>query len=122
MYQCHFGWREREEREFESICKFLEFLIAVMDFIFQKIDGAILLIVLQRLRRRRQQKEEISSSHCHFWMHPIVSQHLSLGYFTNLYAQLHMHPAKLLNFTRMSIPAFDDLLERLRPRLARMDI
>ncbi|XP_073471047.1 uncharacterized protein [Aquarana catesbeiana] len=90
-----------------------------MDPVMQKIDEAILLIVLRRQRRMRQEEER--SSRRRFWVHPMVSNRFSTGYFGNIYSQLRSYPTKFFNFTRMSVPLFDDLLERLRPRLTRMD-
>ena len=88
----------------------------------QKVDEAILLIILRRMRRRRQLEEENERSRRRrFWVHPVMLQRLSVGYFTTMYTQLRMYPDKWYNFSRMSVPLFDDLLEKLRPRLSRMD-
>lgn len=93
----------------------------IMDPVVQKIDEAILLIILQRIRRRRQLEEDRRSRQRRFWTHPLISQRLSVGYFTQMYAELRIHPEKFYNFTRMSVTLFDDLLERFQPRLTRMD-
>ncbi|XP_040214550.1 uncharacterized protein LOC120944863 [Rana temporaria] len=91
-----------------------------MDPVILKIDEAIILIALRRQRRRRQQEERSRRQH-QYWVHPMVSHRVSTGHFCNLYSELRSYPTKFMNFTRMSVPRFDDLLERLRPRLTRMD-
>ncbi|XP_040193133.1 protein ALP1-like [Rana temporaria] len=90
-----------------------------MDPVLQKVDEAIILIALRRQRRR--QEEERSRRRHRYWVHPMVSHRVSTGYFHNLYSELRIYPNKFSNFTRMSVARFDDLLERLRPRLTRMD-
>ncbi|XP_040203820.1 uncharacterized protein LOC120935825 isoform X2 [Rana temporaria] len=87
-----------------------------MDPVLQKVDEAIILIAL-----RRRQEEERSRRRHQYWVHPMVSHRVSTGYFHNLYSELRIYPNKCINFTRMSVARFDDLLERLRPRLTRMD-
>lgn len=118
------GERERREcfrvfQSFQYISVFFSIFLRNMDPVMQKIDEAILLIVLRRQRRMRQEEER--SSRRQFWVHPMVSNRFSTGYFGNIYSQLRSYPTKFFNFTRMSVPLFDDLLERLRPRLTRMD-
>ena len=59
-------------------------------------------------RRRKKQRER------HYWIHPILHDRLTHGMFTTLYPSLRNLEKKFLNYLRMSIKSFDDLLEIIK--------
>lgn len=69
-----------------------------MDPLVNTIDKAFLLILLRRVKVR--EKSFLS----------LLSQHLSLGHFSNMYVELRKYPNKSFNFTLMSVGTFDELL------------
>lgn len=56
-----------------------------------------------------------------YWTHPMLLKRPTEGFFALQYADLQRFPQKFFNFTRMSVPTFDFLLEKLHPRLERMN-
>lgn len=52
-------------------------------------------------KRRRQRR---------WWVHPVIDDRLTQGFFASVYPKLREHPPKFFNYFRMSITAFDELL------------
>lgn len=72
------------------------------------------------LRRRKKALEQKRKRQRRFWVHPLISQRLSIGHFSVLFRDLRKNPEKFFSYTRMSVDTFDALLEVLRPRLMKM--
>ncbi|KAM9330606.1 uncharacterized protein PAF06_015843 [Gastrophryne carolinensis] len=72
------------------------------------------------LRRRRKALEQKRKRRRRYWVHPLISQRLSIGHFSLLFRDLRKDPDKFFSYTRMSVETFDALLDVLRPRLMRM--
>ncbi|XP_066455030.1 uncharacterized protein [Eleutherodactylus coqui] len=64
------------------------------------------------------EEEEPPRKKRRYWVHPLVSQRYEKGHFQALYTDLRTHPEKFASFTRMSVEAFDKLLEQLRSGLS----
>ncbi|XP_073406470.1 uncharacterized protein [Dendrobates tinctorius] len=63
-----------------------------------------------RVRNRRTAPKRM-------WVHPIVQEREDKGHFNLLYQDLRKYPEKFVNFCRLTIPAFDRLLDLLSPEL-----
>ncbi|XP_068090140.1 uncharacterized protein [Hyperolius riggenbachi] len=72
------------------------------------------------LRRRKKALEQKRKRQRRFWVHPMISQRLSIGHFPLLFRELRKNPEKFFSYTRMSVATFDSLLVVLRPRLMRI--
>lgn len=104
----------RAQRALCLAVSYLSFLAAsIKDPVIKKLEKILMLILLQRVRKRELDEK---SRVCHYCTHPVTSQCLSSGYFTNMYVELRNNPDKFFNFTRMSL-GLVDLLEQLRPLL-----
>ncbi|XP_069622611.1 uncharacterized protein [Ranitomeya imitator] len=81
----------------------------------------LLWLVLRLLEEQSRDEERRRRRRRRFWVHPTVSQIHTKRHFNNLYMDLRQHPEKFVAFCRMSIQAFDKLLEELRPGLTFKD-
>ncbi|XP_040194667.1 protein ALP1-like [Rana temporaria] len=70
-------------------------------------------MLYQGQRRRKRARR--------YWIHPVIAGREETGQFWVLYNDLREHEEKFLDYTRMSIKSFDELLELLSGRLQRMD-
>jgi hypothetical protein len=76
-----------------------------MDF----TEAACVCALLLRIREVRHKKR--------YWVHPIVSQRLLNGQFYKLYEDLRNYRGTFINYFRMSIESFDNLLVLVGPRI-----
>lgn len=88
-----------------------------MDF-YEDMSKMVTMMLL--LRRRKKALDQKRKRQRRFWVHPLISQRLSIGHFSILFRDLRNDPEKFFSYTRMSVDTFDALLEVLRPRLMRM--
>ncbi|XP_040187323.1 protein ALP1-like [Rana temporaria] len=70
-------------------------------------------MLYQGQRRRKRARR--------YWIHPVIAGREETGQFWVLYKDLREHEEKFLDYTRMSMKSFDELLELLSGRLQRMD-
>lgn len=77
--------------------------------------AAFILMAWCRRRQRRRQRNR------RYWEHPIVQVRPHLGAFRTLMSQLRRDEVKFLNYFRMSMATFDDLLRRVEQDLRRED-
>ncbi|XP_077327569.1 uncharacterized protein LOC143962118 [Lithobates pipiens] len=56
-----------------------------------------------------------------YWIHPVIADREERGQFWVMYSDLRDHEDTFLDYTRMSIKSFDELLGLLSSRLQRMD-
>ncbi|PIO09451.1 hypothetical protein AB205_0168280 [Aquarana catesbeiana] len=56
-----------------------------------------------------------------YWIHPIIADREERGQFWVMHSDLRDHEDTFLDYTRMSIKSFDELLCLLSSRLQRMD-
>ncbi|KAL4122571.1 hypothetical protein QTP88_014877 [Uroleucon formosanum] len=79
------------------------------------IDAVCLWAIHRRMRRRRQMRKR------KYWVHPILKTRLSHSLYVTLYPKLREHEETFfflsLNYFRMSIKSFDDLLEIIKDSL-----
>ncbi|XP_073436961.1 uncharacterized protein [Dendrobates tinctorius] len=68
----------------------------------------------ERCRTRRSKRRTASKR---MWVHPIVQERVDKGHFSRLYQDLRKYPEKFVHFCRLTIPAFDHLLDLLSPEL-----
>lgn len=73
------------------------------------VECACVSILIHRRRKKKISKK--------FWIHPIVSERLLHGQFHTLHYELRQYPPKFFNYYRMSVSAFDELLQILGPCL-----
>lgn len=77
----------------------------------------LLLIMYLVHRRHRRNKYR----HRRFWVHPINLQRNEVGAFNTLYPCLITDSQKFFNYFRMTISTFEDLLQRIKPYIARQN-
>lgn len=54
-----------------------------------------------------------------YWVHPINSNRESSGQFDAFYENIRCYPDKFVEYFRMSITSFDELLEKIRPHITK---
>ena len=76
-------------------------------------------VMLSYLRREKSRTRKMSARRRRYWAHPMLLKRPTEGSFALHYADLRRYPQLFFNFTRMTIPTFQFLLEKLHPRLDR---
>ncbi|XP_073414123.1 peroxisomal membrane protein PMP34 isoform X2 [Dendrobates tinctorius] len=79
------------------------------EILVHAVSGAVERCCTRRRNRRTAPKR--------MWVHPIVQEREDKGHFNLLYQDLRKYPDKFVNFCRLTIPAFDRLLDLLSPEL-----
>lgn len=54
-----------------------------------------------------------------YWVHPINHNREELGQFDYFYNNMRCYPEKFTEYYRMSLPTFDELLDKLRPHITK---
>jgi hypothetical protein len=70
---------------------------------------ALILLLLQMLADR----DRVVRS---WWVHPVNQTRAAQGEFHRLFGLLKDYPERFLKYTRMTVPAFDELLNMLKDR------
>ena len=78
------------------------------------MDKKKLCLIILALRMRRKKSPR-------YWVHPLVQMRKTLGQFYTLHNRLLNHPEKFFSYYRMSIASFNELLEKVGPRLQRRE-
>ncbi|XP_040195561.1 protein ALP1-like [Rana temporaria] len=78
---------------------------------------AMLILLFMKMKRRRAIESRRRLRR--YWVHPLTSQRLSIGYFALMFGELRTHGDKFYNYTRMSVESFDELLGLVRGRIIR---
>ncbi|XP_077334540.1 uncharacterized protein LOC143975855 [Lithobates pipiens] len=78
---------------------------------------AMLILLMMRMKTRRAIQSRRRPRR--YWVHPLTSQRLSIGYFALMFGELRTHGDKFHNYTRMSVACFDELLVLVRGHLTR---
>ncbi|CAH1987015.1 unnamed protein product [Acanthoscelides obtectus] len=73
-----------------------------------------ILFALSKHRRKKQRNRQI-------WVHPLLESRYLEGAFFVLFQQLKEDETKFLNYFRMSVSSFDELLQRVQTQLQRQD-
>ncbi|CAH1969361.1 unnamed protein product [Acanthoscelides obtectus] len=73
-----------------------------------------ILFALLKHRRKKQRNRQI-------WVHPLLESRYLEGAFFVLFQQLKEDETKFLNYFRMSVSSFDELLQRVQTQLQRQD-
>ena len=74
--------------------------------------AAVCALLIKRKKKRVRRK---------YWVHPIISERLSCGFFYSLFTQLKEYPDKFFAYFRMSQEQFDHLLTKVGPFIRRQD-
>ncbi|PIO27074.1 hypothetical protein AB205_0117360 [Aquarana catesbeiana] len=67
------------------------------------------------------ERERRKKRACRYWIHPVIADREERGQFWVMYSDLCDHEDTFLDYTRMSIKSFDELMGLLSSRLQRMD-
>ncbi|MPD03386.1 hypothetical protein E2C01_099023 [Portunus trituberculatus] len=74
-------------------------------------EAACAWVLHRRLKRRKRRERR-------HLIHPILQDRLTHGMFATLYPSLREHEAKFLNYFRMSVKSFDDLLGLIQEEIS----
>jgi hypothetical protein len=70
----------------------------------------IVALLFHHIRRRKKRTRR-------YWIHPMLLERATRGAFHLLYCDLRKHDTKFLNYTRMSVGSFDQLLQLIRKEI-----
>lgn len=98
-------------------CSVCAYLAMDLDRFFEHVT---LFVMLSYLRRQKRMSRNKSAIRRRYWTHPMLLKRPTEGFFALHYADLRQFPQIFFNFTRMSLPTFEFLLEKLQPCLERM--
>lgn len=87
-------------------------LLPVILLLNQQVAQVVQLNRIRAQRRRRRRRR--------WWVRPWIGRRIELGIYDRLMMELRNEDTdSFTNFMRMPVPMFDELLERLRPRLTK---